>query len=88
MNDVRRFGAPFSSRLAYAALVVGSGPTQIVSYGTLYYAFAVLEPSISSEFGWSSAWSFGCFSLALLVGGLGALAAIPRPASSRTSSRR
>ncbi|WP_230532188.1 MFS transporter [Microvirga roseola] len=50
--------------------VAGLGVTQIVSYGSLYYAFAVLEPSISAEFGWSSAWSFGCFSVALLVGGL------------------
>ncbi|WP_372424340.1 MFS transporter [Salinarimonas chemoclinalis] len=59
-----------SDRLAHFAPVVGLGVTQIVAYGTLYYAFAVLEPLISSEFGWSSAWSFGCFSLALLVGGL------------------
>jgi hypothetical protein len=62
--------APPASRLSGVATVVGLGVTQIVAYGTLYYAFAVLEPAISAEFGWSSAWSFGCFSAALLVGGL------------------
>ena len=53
-----------------AITVIGLGITQIVGYGTLYYAFAVLEPQISHEFGWSSSWSFGCLSLALLLGGL------------------
>jgi len=50
--------------------IIGLGITQILGYGTLYYAFAVLEPYISRDFGWSSSWSFGCLSLALLVGGL------------------
>jgi MFS family permease len=50
--------------------VVGLGITQILGYGTLYYAFAVLEPHISREFGWPSSWSFGCFSFALLAGGI------------------
>jgi MFS family permease len=53
-----------------AFTVIGLGITQILGYGTLYYAFAVLEPYISREFGWSSSWSFGCLSLALLFGGL------------------
>ncbi|QIG46659.1 MFS transporter [Nordella sp. HKS 07] len=50
--------------------IIGLGVTQVVGYGTLYYAFAVLEPYISREFGWPSSWSFGCLSLALLIGGL------------------
>ena len=50
--------------------IIGLGITQILGYGTLYYAFAVLEPYISRDFGWSSSWSFGCLSLALLIGGL------------------
>jgi hypothetical protein len=58
------------SRLSGLVPVVGLGVTQIISYGTLYYAFAVLEPLISADFGWASVWSFGCFSVALLVGGL------------------
>jgi len=53
-----------------SAPVVGLGITQIVGYGSLYYAFAVLEPSISRDFKWSASWTFGCFSVALLLGGL------------------
>ena len=53
-----------------AITVIGLGITQILGYGTLYYAFAVLEPQISREFGWPSSWSYGCLSLALLFGGL------------------
>lgn len=59
-----------ASGSSIAIPIIGLGVTQILGYGTLYYAFAVLEPSISHEFGWSSAWSFGCLSLALLFGGL------------------
>jgi MFS family permease len=57
-------------RWSLAVTVIGLGITQILGYGTLYYAFAVLEPQISRDFGWPSSWSFGCLSLALLMGGL------------------
>lgn len=57
-------------RWSIAVTIIGLGVTQILGYGTLYYAFAVLEPQISREFGWPSSWSFGCLSLALLLGGL------------------
>jgi MFS family permease len=57
-------------RWLVAIPVIGLGITQILGYGTLYYAFAVLEPQISREFQWPSSWSFGCLSLALLMGGL------------------
>lgn len=62
-------GAPNAGRVL-ALSIIGLGITQILGYGTLYYAFAVLEPYISREFGWPSSWSFGCLSLALLIGGL------------------
>jgi len=58
------------SRRSIAIPIIGLGVTQIVGYGVLYYAFAVLEPYISRDFGWPSSWSFGCLSLALLIGGL------------------
>ncbi|MGE0241155.1 MAG: MFS transporter [Parvibaculaceae bacterium] len=58
------------ARWPLAVTIIGLGITQIMGYGTLYYAFAVLEPQISREFGWPSSWSFGCLSLALLLGGL------------------
>jgi MFS family permease len=62
-------GASDSGR-SIAIPIIGLGVTQIVGYGVLYYAFAVLEPYISRDFGWPSSWSFGCLSLALLIGGL------------------
>jgi MFS family permease len=55
------------ARWSIAVTVIGLGITQILGYGTLYYAFAILEPQISRDFGWPSSWSFGCLSLALLV---------------------
>lgn len=52
--------------------IAALGVTQIIGYGTLYYSFSILEPSISRDFGWSSEWMFGAFSGALLIGGLAA----------------
>lgn len=46
------------------------GATQVVGYGTLYYAFSVLSPAIGETFGWPAEWVFGALSLALLAGGL------------------
>src|SRR6476661_3250964 len=44
--------------------------TQIVSWGTLYYAFAILAPQMQREFGWRAELVFGAFSWSLLVSGL------------------
>jgi len=52
--------------------IAALGVTQIIGYGTLYYSFSILEPSISRDFAWSSEWIFGAFSAALLIGGLAA----------------
>lgn len=65
----------------------GLGITQILGCGTLYYAFAVLEPYISREFGWPSSWPFGCLSLALLAGGLSGPLAGPPDRRMRRPSR-
>ncbi|WP_199905105.1 MFS transporter [Nocardioides sediminis] len=43
---------------------------QIVSWGCLYYAFAVLQPSITSDTGWSATAVTGAFSLGQLVAGV------------------
>lgn len=59
-----------SARWSIAITVIGLGITQILGYGTLYYAFAILEPQISRDFGWPSSWSFGFLSLGLLMSGL------------------
>jgi MFS family permease len=53
-------------RQAVAAL----GVTQIIGYGTLYYAFPVLVPGMAAEFGIDPAWLFAAFSGGLLAGGL------------------
>lgn len=42
---------------------------QIVSYGVLYYAFAALQSSITTDTGWSSIAITGAFSLAQVVSG-------------------
>lgn len=44
--------------------------TQIVSWGSLYYAFAIVAPDIQREFGWRTEVVFGAFSWSLLVAGL------------------
>jgi MFS family permease len=49
--------------------------TQIVSWGSIYYAIAVLMPSIERDLGWSRDSVVGAFSLSLLVAGAAALPA-------------
>ncbi|MFZ6658141.1 MFS transporter [Undibacterium sp. TJN19] len=44
--------------------------TQIASWGSLYYAIAILAPEILREMGWSAEIVFGAFSWSLLVAGL------------------
>lgn len=46
------------------------GLTQIVGYGTLYYAFSILAPAIAAEFSLSQQWVFGAFSASLLAASL------------------
>lgn len=46
--------------------------TQVISWGSGYYAIAVLAPAISADLGSSGVWVMGAFSLALLVSGLAA----------------
>lgn len=52
--------------------LAGLGATQIIGYGTLYYAFSILVPEIAEDIGKSQQWVFGAFSVALLVGSLAA----------------
>ncbi len=48
-------------------VVAALGVTQIVHWGGLYYAFAVLMPAIEAETGWSRATLTGAFSASLLA---------------------
>ena len=52
--------------------LIGLGATQIIGYGTLYYAFSVLVPDIARDLAVSEKWVFGAFSLALLAGSFAA----------------
>jgi MFS family permease len=46
--------------------------TQLVSWGVLFYGFAVVAPEVTADTGWSESAVAGAFSLGLLVAGLAA----------------
>jgi len=52
--------------------VLALGVTQIVGYGTLYYAYSILAASIADEFAVAPSAMFGAFSVGMLAGGLAA----------------
>ena len=57
----------------YAWVIVATlALTETVSWGVLYYGFAVFLVPMEQEFGWSRAQLTGAFSLALLLSGLAA----------------
>lgn len=51
-------------------VVLALGATQVIGYGTLYYAFAILAPSVAREFETSLTVLYAVFSMGLLAGGL------------------
>jgi hypothetical protein len=55
------------------ALIGVLGVTQIVSWGSLYYAFPLLLAPIEQELGWQRASVVGAFSLSLLIAGAAAI---------------
>ncbi len=56
------------------AVVVTLGCTEAISYGVLYYAFAVFLKPMQADLGWSRSLLTGAFSLALLLSGVAGLA--------------
>jgi len=56
-----------STRKIPAAAIWALGATQIIGYGTLYYSYSILAPSVATELQWSQAWVFGILSVALLA---------------------
>jgi MFS family permease len=54
-------------------LMVTLGVTETISWGILYYAFAVYLSPMETELGWSRGDMTGAFSLGLLLAGLGAI---------------
>ena len=65
-------GTGRDDRAGQRALVWMLGATQIIGYGTTYYAFAILAGAIADHVGWPVSWIFGALSFALLVGGFAA----------------
>lgn len=55
---------------ALTQAVVGLGVTQIIAWGSIYYALAVIGPSITRDFGWQPQWTYVGFSVALVVAGI------------------
>jgi hypothetical protein len=51
-------------------IICGLGITQIIGWGTTYYALGALSQDISAATGWSQTLIFGAFSAALLLSGL------------------
>jgi MFS family permease len=52
--------------------VLALGLTQIVGYGSLYYAFPILAPAVAQAFDRPEPHLYAVFSVGLLIGGLGA----------------
>jgi MFS family permease len=53
-------------------IVLALACIETISWGVLYYTFAVLMPSMEAELGWLRVAMTGAFSLALLLAGLAA----------------
>jgi MFS family permease len=53
-----------------ASVTWALGLTQIIGYGTLYYSFGALAPSMARDLGWSEEWVYGVLSASLLLSGL------------------
>lgn len=68
LSDVTRL----PDAAALLPVVLALGATQVIGYGTLYYAFAILAPSVAREFGVSLTLLYAVFSAGLLAGGLAA----------------
>jgi predicted MFS family arabinose efflux permease len=59
-------GAP----VRLARLIPALGVAQIISWGTLFYAIAVLGEAMRGELGLSATWLFGAFTVGLLLSGI------------------
>lgn len=66
----RHVGASHSLRSRAWAIAGALSITETVSWGVLYYAFAVLLVPMQRDLGWSTTQLTGAFSLGLLVSGL------------------
>ena len=58
------------SRTTIASIVWMLGASQLIGYGTMYYAFAILAPHVAGDVGWPTVWVFGSLTLGLFGSGL------------------
>jgi len=71
---MRALVRPLSERVYYGWVMLGAiSVTEVVSWGILYYAFAVFVAPMQAELGWSRVAITGAYSLALLCSGLAAV---------------
>jgi MFS family permease len=70
--DPRLPAAPPRSGPRLLPVVLALGATQVIGYGTLYYAYAILAPAVAAEFDTSLTSLYAIFSAGLLAGGLAA----------------
>jgi MFS family permease len=66
----RRRPVPMPERSISASAIWGLGLTQIIGYGTLYYSFSILAPTMAKDFGLSQDWVFAALSVSLFAGSL------------------
>jgi hypothetical protein len=66
----RSGGTSYAKALPLWLVICGLGITQIIGWGTTYYALGALSQDIARETGWSSTLIFGAFSASLLLSGL------------------
>jgi MFS family permease len=65
---------PFEGHVYYGwVMLIAVSITEVVSWGILYYAFAVFVAPMQAELGWSRVAVTGAYSLALLCSGLAAV---------------
>ncbi len=70
MSEPAREGEPARKGDGVARIVTLIGLAQIVTFGILFYAFALLAPRILAETGWEPGLVYGGFSLAMVTAGL------------------
>ncbi len=67
-----RLTSPDPERWLHLRLVIGVGITQIIGFGTMFYAFGSVVPALSDELGITPGTAFAAFSAELLIGALAA----------------
>ena len=78
--------SPGGGRSALRRATLTLAIAQLVSWGVLFYGFAVTAPEITDDTGWSDGVVAGAFSLGLLISGLRSTTDRPRPRQVRPAA--